>query len=287
MTHHPSPVAVIGAGMIGAAVAQRLAEKGVAVCCSIGPSREAARQPPRTRWVNANEKLPRAYFDLSVAAMEDYRRLAWRLAPAPWYHRRRQPHLVSRSRQSLRAAGECATAPSVGLRGGDAAGAGRPGRSRTGVGNPRSRDAGRLVLKEAWVDAPAMTRRLVEAARNAGGRVLTGPDREVVAIGREGEPDLLGDTARGPDAPGRCRGQCRRSGRRPRCGAWWDEDLPVLAPRRLAVRAELPDGGDPAPPACPNRTVSPCAPMDPAASFSYSPSTPGRARRQAAWTCPA
>ena len=27
-------------------------------------------------WVNANQKLPRAYFDLSVAAMEDYRRLA-------------------------------------------------------------------------------------------------------------------------------------------------------------------------------------------------------------------
>jgi glycine/D-amino acid oxidase-like deaminating enzyme len=35
---------------------------------------------------------------------------------------------------------------------------------------------------EAWVDPLAMTNRLVEGVRNAGGRVLTGPEREVVAI---------------------------------------------------------------------------------------------------------
>jgi glycine/D-amino acid oxidase-like deaminating enzyme len=66
---------------------------------------------------------------------------------------------------------------------------------------------------EAWVDASAMTRRLVEAARNAGGRVLMRLDREVVAIGREGDRissvTLRGDqtlpvaavvNAAGPDA---------------------------------------------------------------------------------------
>jgi glycine/D-amino acid oxidase-like deaminating enzyme len=83
MTQHPSPVAVIGAGVIGAAVAQRLAEKGVAVVLLDRAEPGSGTTAASYAWVNANEKLPRAYFDLSVAAMEDYRRLAWRLAPAP------------------------------------------------------------------------------------------------------------------------------------------------------------------------------------------------------------
>src|SRR5919106_6369461 len=87
MTHHPSPrVAVIGAGVIGAAVAQRLAEKGFAVILLDRAEPGSGTTAASYAWVNANRNLPRAYFDLSVAAMEDYRRLAWRLAPAPWYH---------------------------------------------------------------------------------------------------------------------------------------------------------------------------------------------------------
>jgi hypothetical protein len=80
---------------------------------------------------------------------------------------------------------------------------------------------------KAWVDAPAMTRRLVEAARNAGGRVLMRLDREVVAIGREGDR-ISSVTLRGarrsrslpwPMPPVRTLAALRRGGAKPAHGA--------------------------------------------------------------------
>ena len=59
------PVAVIGAGVIGAAVAQRLAEKGVAVILLDRAEPGSGTTAASYAWVNANRKLPRAYFDLS------------------------------------------------------------------------------------------------------------------------------------------------------------------------------------------------------------------------------
>jgi glycine/D-amino acid oxidase-like deaminating enzyme len=138
-------------------------------------------------WVNANRKLPRAYFDLSVAAMEDYRRLAWRLAPAPWYHRDgnliwfRDPARASALRENVQRLQAWGYAAEL-----------LPARVvlaelEPGLAIPDPETPVAWFSGEAWVDAPAMTRRLVEAARNAGGRVLMRLDREVVAIGREGD----------------------------------------------------------------------------------------------------
>jgi glycine/D-amino acid oxidase-like deaminating enzyme len=97
---------------------------------------------------------------------------------------------------------------------------------------------------EAWVDPRTLTQRLVEGVRNAGGRVLTGPAREVVAIGSEAGrvssltfaggqsiPIAAVVNAAGVDAA--------------HVAALVGRRLPVLAPRSLAVRVELPDGGDP------------------------------------------
>ena len=115
----------------------------------------------------------------------------------------------------------------------------------------------------------AMTRRLVEAVRNAGGRVLTGPDREVVAIGREGDrissvtlrggqtiPVATVVNAAGPDA----------AALRP----WWGETCRWRRrpgwPCARRCRTELTR--------CAGRwkrTTSPCARMVPAASCWYSP----------------
>src|SRR5215210_6630254 len=89
MIQRPSPhIAVIGAGIVGAAIAHRLAEQGSAVLLldrsdsATGSNATAAS----FAMVTAREQTPRALFDLCRAAMEDYRRLAWKLAPAPWYH---------------------------------------------------------------------------------------------------------------------------------------------------------------------------------------------------------
>jgi glycine/D-amino acid oxidase-like deaminating enzyme len=244
MTRHPSPVAVIGAGVIGAAIAQRLAEKGVAVILLDRAEPGSGATAASYAWVNANRKLPRAYFDLSVAAMEDYRRLAWRLAPAPWYHLDgnliwfRDPARAAALRENARRLQEWGYAADL-----------LPARVvladlEPGLALPDPETLVAWFSREAWVDAPTMIRRLVEAVRNAGGRVLTGPEREVVAIGREGErlctvtlrggqtiPVVTVINAAGPDAG--------------RVAAMVGRDLPMTPQPGLVVRAEMPGGDDP------------------------------------------
>jgi glycine/D-amino acid oxidase-like deaminating enzyme len=240
----PPPVAVIGAGVIGAAVAQRLAEKGIAVILLDRAEPGSGTTAASYAWVNANQKLPRAYFDLSVAAMEDYRRLAWRLAPAPWYHLEgnliwfHDPTRAAALRenvQRLQAWGYAAEMLPARVVLSDL---------EPGLAIPDPEMPVGWFSQEAWVDAIALTHRLVEAVRNAGGRVLTGPDREVVAIGREGKrvstvtlrggqtlPVASVINAAGPDAG--------------RVAAMVGRDLPMAPQLGLAVRAEMPEGGDP------------------------------------------
>ena len=182
------PVAVIGAGIVGACIAARLAEKNTPVLLLDTGEPGHGTSNASYAWVNANQKLPRAYFDLSVAAMAEYQRLAWQHAPATWYHRDgnlvwfadpgQAADLAERVAR-LQAWGYAAELIPVSqaiadlepaLAGGDT----RPGAQIA------------WFPEEAWVDALAMTERLVAAARHAGGRVLTGPDREVVSISRDG-----------------------------------------------------------------------------------------------------
>ena len=182
------PVAVIGAGIVGACIAARLAEKNTPVLLLDTGEPGHGTSNASYAWVNANQKLPRAYFDLSVAAMAEYQRLAWQHAPATWYHRDgnlvwfadpgQAADLAERVAR-LQAWGYAAELIPVSqaiadlepaLAGGDT----RPGAQIA------------WFPEEAWVDTLAMTERLVAAARHAGGRVLTGPDREVVSISRDG-----------------------------------------------------------------------------------------------------
>jgi glycine/D-amino acid oxidase-like deaminating enzyme len=97
---------------------------------------------------------------------------------------------------------------------------------------------------EAWVDPQALTRRLVEGVRNAGGRVLTGPQREVIAIGIEAGRVSSLTLAGGQSIP--IAAVVNAAGvDAGHVAALVGRRLPVLAPRSLAVRAELPDGEDP------------------------------------------
>jgi glycine/D-amino acid oxidase-like deaminating enzyme len=244
----PSPVAVIGAGVVGAAIAHRLAGKGVDVLLLDRVEPGGGATAASLGGVSARKQLPRSFFDLSVAAMEEYRRFAWGLAPAPWYHAdgtlvwATNPHrsaaLVDETRRlrewgyavelipAKRAAAELAP----GLAGGDISEA----------------SVVAWFPREAWVDPPVMARRLIEATRNAGGRILTGAERQVVAIGTE-SGRIANVTLRGGqtvpahavvNAAGIAGGDIAALvGRR----------LPVTAPRGLAVRLELPPGDDPLP----------------------------------------
>jgi glycine/D-amino acid oxidase-like deaminating enzyme len=77
---------VIGAGVMGASVAYRLAEAGAAVTVL-----EASRVGGGTSgisfaWTNANKKPPKPYHDLNVAGMKAHRALADEFGATPWRH---------------------------------------------------------------------------------------------------------------------------------------------------------------------------------------------------------
>ena len=98
--------------------------------------------------------------------------------------------------------------------------------------------------EEAWVEAIAMTSRLVEAARHAGSRVLTGPNREVVAIGTEGgrvsSVTLRAGQTIPVDAVVNAAGANAA-----RVAELVGRRLPMISPPGCVVRAEMPDGSDP------------------------------------------
>ena len=68
-------VAVIGAGIVGASVAYRLSEGGAEVVVIDGAQPGSGTTSTSFAWVNANNKLPREYFELNVAGMREHERL--------------------------------------------------------------------------------------------------------------------------------------------------------------------------------------------------------------------
>ena len=77
--------AVIGAGVLGACVALRLAEAGVTVTLleQDRPGQGATRSS--MAWLNANDKLPRAYHDLNYTGMRRWAELSASLGGPVWY----------------------------------------------------------------------------------------------------------------------------------------------------------------------------------------------------------
>lgn len=239
-------IAVIGAGIIGAAIAFRLAERGRDVVLLDRAEPGGDVTATTYAWVNANNKLPRDYFNLNVAAMEEYRRLAWRLAPAYWYHAGGtlswygEPEAVAALAARVQRltgwgyAAELLPATSViadlepGLRG--------------GIADDDSQIG--WFPSEAWVDAVEMTRKLVDATRIAGGRVLTGPEREVVSIAMEGERVTAVALRGGQRLPVSAVVNAAGNGG-PAIAAMVGRTLPMADAPGLIVRATLPDGANP------------------------------------------
>jgi glycine/D-amino acid oxidase-like deaminating enzyme len=197
--------------------------------------------------VSARAQQPRSYFDLSVAAIEEYRRFAWSLAPAPWYHADGtlawftdpdRAVAFGAELERMRTWGYAVELLSPDLVVTDLEPALRGG-TITSTANVA------WFPQEAWVDGLTMSRRLAEATRNAGGRLLTGPAREVVGLGREDDGQLFLVTLRG----GRTvpvRAIINAAGiEGGRLAALLGHRLPVEAPRGLSVIAEMPDQSDP------------------------------------------
>ncbi|MDQ6673269.1 MAG: FAD-binding oxidoreductase [Chloroflexota bacterium] len=80
-------VAIIGGGVIGAAVAYRLAQAGAQVVVLESADRLGAGTSGRSfAWTNSNEKTPRPYHDLNVAGMRAHAALCDEFGSIPWWH---------------------------------------------------------------------------------------------------------------------------------------------------------------------------------------------------------
>jgi glycine/D-amino acid oxidase-like deaminating enzyme len=77
---------VIGAGVMGASVAYRLAQAGAAVTVLEATRIGGGTSGISFAWTNANKKPPKPYHDLNVAGMKAHLALADEFGATPWWH---------------------------------------------------------------------------------------------------------------------------------------------------------------------------------------------------------
>ncbi len=78
-------VAVVGAGIVGAATADQLCRAGARVTLVDAGQPGHGASGTSLAWLNSGNKQPRDYHDLSVQGIEEWRRLAGDLGDPPWY----------------------------------------------------------------------------------------------------------------------------------------------------------------------------------------------------------
>ena len=165
-------IAVVGAGIVGASVAYRLSEGGAEVVLVDGAEPGSGTTSASFAWVNANNKLPREYFELNLAGMQEHERLhdevggGWlyptgNLIQAPDEERENLERRVERLR-SWSYAAEMLPASTVNEK----------LEPEAVFPDPESRIA--HFPDESWVDAPALTRTLVQAASHNGAPTMVG-----------------------------------------------------------------------------------------------------------------
>jgi glycine/D-amino acid oxidase-like deaminating enzyme len=177
-------VAVVGAGIVGSSVAYRLSEGGAEVVLIDGAEPGSGTTSTSFAWVNANNKLPREYFELNLAGMREHERLRDEFGGG-WLHPtgnliqvpdEEQENLESRVERlrSWSYAAEMLPASKVNEKLEPEAVFPDP---ETGVAH---------FPEESWVDAPALTRTLVQAAVSNGALTLVGNAVHSIEVGGEG-----------------------------------------------------------------------------------------------------
>jgi glycine/D-amino acid oxidase-like deaminating enzyme len=163
-------VAVVGAGVVGSSVAYRLSEGGAEVVLIDGAEPGSGTTSTSFAWVNANNKLPRDYFELNLAGMHEHERLHDEIGGG-WLHptgnlieptEGELEYLVKRVERLLSwsYAAEMLPASTVNER----------LEPPVVFPDPKTRVA--HFPKESWVDALTLTRTLVQAAGRNGASML-------------------------------------------------------------------------------------------------------------------
>lgn len=186
-------VAVIGAGIVGASVAFRLAQGGadVTVVDRGGPA--SGTTSASFAWVNANQKTPRAYHELNVAGMREHLHLREELGEAPWLHvcgnlmwtDDRDPEDLRRRVERLRSWDY----PVRWLRASEVKDSLEPN-----VDFPKPDTPVAYFSEESWADAPQLTDRLIQFATRHGAMVRSDARIESVELEDNGLKSIrLGD----------------------------------------------------------------------------------------------
>ena len=177
-------VAVIGAGIVGSSVAYRLSEGGAEVVLIDGAEPGSGTTSTSFAWVNANNKLPRNYFELNVAGMSEHERLRDEIGDS-WLFPTGNLILASDEEQEnleerverLRSwsySAEMLAASTVNER------------LEPGLVFPDPKARVAHFPEESWVDAQALARTLAEAAGRNGARALFGNEVRGIEVGGEG-----------------------------------------------------------------------------------------------------
>jgi glycine/D-amino acid oxidase-like deaminating enzyme len=229
-------VAVIGAGIIGSSVAYRLSVGGAEVVLIDGAEPGSGTTSASFAWVNANNKLPREYFELNRAGMREHERLRDEIG-GDWLHptgnliqatdegREDLERRVERLR-SWSYAAEMLPASTVNER----------LEPEVVFPDPKTKIA--HFPEESWVEAPALTEALVQAASHDGALTLVGGAVHGIEVGGAGVTASLenGDAVRA-DAVVNATGASAAS-----VAGMVERELPLDVFRGLLVRVAVSGG---------------------------------------------
>jgi glycine/D-amino acid oxidase-like deaminating enzyme len=175
---------VVGAGIVGASVAYNLSKSGAEVVLIDRAEPGSGTTSTTFAWVNANNKLPRDYFELNLAGMHEHGRLhdemggGWlhptgNLIQATYEGRENLERRVERLR-SWSYAAEMLPASAV------------KEKLEPLAVFPDQETKIAHFPDESWVDAPALTRTLVRAAGRNGTSTLFGSVVHGIEVGANG-----------------------------------------------------------------------------------------------------
>ena len=177
-------VAVVGAGIVGSSVAYRLSEGWAEVILIDGAEPGSGTTSTSFAWVNANNKLPRDYFELNVAGMSEHERLYEEIG-GDWLHSTGNLILTTDEEQAnLEKRVERLHVWSYAAEMLPASTVNEKLEPEAVFPAPETRVA--HFPEESWVDAPALTRTLVEAASRNGARALIGNAVQGIEVAGEG-----------------------------------------------------------------------------------------------------
>jgi glycine/D-amino acid oxidase-like deaminating enzyme len=172
-------VAVIGAGVVGASLAFRLAQSGSNVILIDRADPGRGTSGSSFAWTNANLKLPRDYFELNYAGMRAHVALRNELGAAPWLHE--GGNLVWQDDES-ELADRVARLQSWGyvaeIR--SAADAQQTLEPNVRFARPDAQLA--YFPEEGWIDAPLLASSMTERARQLGAQTLFGTTLESIEV---------------------------------------------------------------------------------------------------------